>query len=269
MYSQQREWTRFHSFQRPEITFTTPGIQKQLEAVIPDKACGPDLVPARILKEAAAELAPVLTSLFQQSYDSGSIPSAWKAANISAIFKKGIRSDPTNYRPVSLTSIVCKVVEHVVCSHMSHHKTINSIIISHQHAFLRRLSCETQLVTVIHDWVNSLNSLRRPKATGCCERDILRLWSPVVSGVPQGTVLGPALFLLLINDLPDNISSNIKLFADDLLCLARWAATWQMSFAPKKCMKMTLTPKKSRSKTITGISLISFLKSYISRFPYV
>ena len=115
----------------PEIKFTVPGIQKQLEAIRPDKACGPDLVPARILKEAASELAPVFTNFFQQSYDSGEIPLAWKEANISAIFKKGIRSDPTNYRLVSLTSIVCKVMEHVVCSHMTSHLTSNSIISRH------------------------------------------------------------------------------------------------------------------------------------------
>ena len=60
----------------PEIKFTVPGIQKQLEAIRPDKACGPDLVPARILKEAASELAPVFTNFFQQSFDSGEIPSA-------------------------------------------------------------------------------------------------------------------------------------------------------------------------------------------------
>ena len=292
----------------PEIIFTVPGIEKLLMAVNPSKASGPDQIPARILRDAAAELAPAFTSLFQQSFNTGIIPSAWKDANVSAIYKKGLRSDPANYRPISLTSLTCKIMEHVVCCHMSRHLEANSIISPHQHGFLRRLSCETQLATVIHDWAKVLNIhsqvdvvfldfakafdsvpherlLRKAHHYGfrgklhawlrCFLTDrrqrvvingISSRWSPVKSGVPQGTVLGPTLFLLFINDMPDTISSNIKLFADDcviyrtissvsdhlemqrdLACLENWAATWQMSFAPKKCMSMSITLKKTPS----------------------
>ena len=88
-------------------------------------------------------------------------------------------------------------------------------------------------------------------------------WSPVLSGVPQGTVLGPILFLLFINDIPGVISSHIKLFADDcvlfrninsasdhqalqhdLIWLEKWANSWQMSFAPTKCMAMSITLRR-------------------------
>ena len=77
---------------------------------------------------------------------------------MSAIFKKGQHSDPANHKPVSLTSLASKVMEHVVCCHMSQHLAENSIINPHQHGFLRRLSCETQLVTVIHEWAKALNN---------------------------------------------------------------------------------------------------------------
>ena len=82
--------------------------------------------------------------------------------------------------------------------------------------------------------------------------------------MPQGTVLGPILFLKFINDLPTNITSSIKLFANDcvpyrpinsagdqfaLQCdldqLEKWASTWQMKFAPTKCFVMSVTLKNS------------------------
>lgn len=72
-----------------------------------------------ILRDVASELSVVLSSLFQQFYESGILPHAWKAANIYAIFKKGSKADPKNYRKVSLTSLTPKVVEHIVSCHIS------------------------------------------------------------------------------------------------------------------------------------------------------
>ena len=76
----------------PDITFYARGIQKQLESIRPGKACGPDQIPARVLKESVSELASILASLFQQAFANGTLPSAWKEANITAIFnlKRGI-----------------------------------------------------------------------------------------------------------------------------------------------------------------------------------
>ena len=79
-----------------DVTFCTRGIQKQLESIRPDKACGPDQIPACVLKESTFELAPIFASLFQQSVNDGNLPSAWKDANITAIFKKGHSADPKN-----------------------------------------------------------------------------------------------------------------------------------------------------------------------------
>ena len=106
---------------------------------------------------AAVELTPILTALFRQSYDSGLLPADWRKANVSAIYKKGPKSDPKNYRPVSLTAFTCKIMEHIVCGHLSRHLSVNSIITPLQHGFRRGLPCDTQLISVIPEWAKVLN----------------------------------------------------------------------------------------------------------------
>ena len=132
----------------PELFVSELGVMKLLWNIDSSKAAGPDLLPARILKEAAVELTPILTALFRQSYDSGLLPADWKKANVSAIYKKGPKSDPKNYRPVSLTTLTCKIMEHIVCSHLSRHLSANSIITPLQHGFWRGYSvdiCHSQM----------------------------------------------------------------------------------------------------------------------------
>ncbi|XP_072046463.1 uncharacterized protein [Amphiura filiformis] len=85
----------------PNIMFTTEGIEKLLRELNPAKASGPDLIPIRILKEAAQQIAPVLQVIFTQSYQTGNLPQDWLSANVVAIFKKGNRNVPANYRPVT------------------------------------------------------------------------------------------------------------------------------------------------------------------------
>ncbi|XP_072030539.1 uncharacterized protein [Amphiura filiformis] len=97
------------------------GVAKLLRNLKPHKASGPDGVPAKLLKEVAEEIAPAVTLLFQASLDQGTVPSTWKEAVIVPIFKKGDRSSAANYRPISLTNILCKLCEHIVnCAIMDH-----------------------------------------------------------------------------------------------------------------------------------------------------
>ncbi|XP_068723904.1 uncharacterized protein [Montipora capricornis] len=84
-----------------DIDISTYGVYKQLLQLNPRKACGPDEIPARVLKELAPSVASWLSFIFQQSYDTGAVPSDWTKALVTAIHKKDSKSNPANYRPVS------------------------------------------------------------------------------------------------------------------------------------------------------------------------
>ena len=113
-----------------KIHITTNGVRKLLEGIKTHKATGPDNISAHLLHILSRQLAPFLTRLFQFSLDSGTVPTYWKTANIIPIFKKGDRHKPSNYRPVSLTSICCKLLEHILYS-IKHHATSRKQQYSH------------------------------------------------------------------------------------------------------------------------------------------
>jgi hypothetical protein len=96
-----------------DIIIHERGILTLLKGLRPFKATGPDDIPAFILKQAAKTIALYFTRLFQLSLGCGKIPDEWRKANIVSIYKKGEKHQPANYRPVSLTSIACKLLEHV------------------------------------------------------------------------------------------------------------------------------------------------------------
>ena len=98
-----------------------------------------------------AELAPILQVIFQKSLDSGKLPHIWKEANVSPIFKKGDKSYPANYRPISLTYVLCKVLKHIVASNLTKHLANSNILFELQHGFNEKRSCETQLVILVDE----------------------------------------------------------------------------------------------------------------------
>ena len=226
--------------------------------------------------------------------------------NISTVFKKGDRHLAENYRPVSLTSVLSKVLEHIVYRHILEHFEKHNILTSLNHGFRSGYSCETQLAVTIDDLTrNSDRNLQTDvvildfskafdtvphdrllhKLENYGIRGNLLKWSksflcdrhmrvvvegetsreePVLSGVPQGTVLGPLFFLCHINDLPDCVSSQVRLFADDCLLyrpitsradhlklqedlkhLEQWATKWGMRFNAKKCYLLSIKSTSS------------------------
>ena len=287
------------------LSITTNGVAKQLSLLKTNKASGPDAIPPWFLKEYAAEIAPILTNIFQDSIESGTVPSRWKSANVCGVFKKGKKSDPSNYRPISLTCIASKILEHIVHSHVMKHFEHYNILTDCQHGFRSKRSTELQLILTIHDIASSLQQNKSIHAAVLDfskafdkvphQRLLMKLerygihgnllsWmesfltkrvqtvickgatspsSPVTSGVPQGSVLGPLLFLTYINDLPNGLTSTVKLFADDTLLygvvvddsdcdnlqddlnkLEIWQHEWQMQFNPSKCNIICISNKQ-------------------------
>ena len=130
----------------PDITICPEGVEKLLKNLDPNKATGPDNIGPRILQIAAEELAPALSLIFQRSLDTGDLPESWLRANISPIYKKGDRTLAENYRPVSLTSVCCKVLEHIIHSNIMHHFDTHSIFTDKQHGFRSKYSTESKLI---------------------------------------------------------------------------------------------------------------------------
>ena len=139
-----------------DIHITEPGVHNILSQLDPHKAGGPDGIPARVLKELASDLTPILTHLYQQLLNTGALAEEWKSAFITPVFKKGKRSDPLNYRPISLTSIVCKIFDHIVASQITNHLETNNILCSNQFGFRTGHSCESQLLLTIDDFARVL-----------------------------------------------------------------------------------------------------------------
>ena len=92
-----------------------------------------------------------LRTLFQSSLDSQVIPDDWRSANITPLFKQGDKQQPSNCRPISLTSIVSKLLEQIINSNIMQHLEINNILSDHQYGFRHSRSCETLLIALLHD----------------------------------------------------------------------------------------------------------------------
>ena len=139
------------------ISITEQGVLKLLQGMNVNKASGPDNIPNKILKTCAVEIAPFLTHIFQLSLTSGILPSDWKIANVTPIYNKGDKYTASNYRPVSLTSVCCKLLEHIVCRHILQHLEKYKILSDLQHGFRSGHSCESQLIITMSDIFEAFN----------------------------------------------------------------------------------------------------------------
>ena len=139
------------------IEIAVNGVAALLRNLDVKKASGADNIPAIVLQHCAIEIAPMLTTIIQKSLDTHDVPTDWKQATVSPVFKKGDRSKPENYRPISLTSICCKVSEHIIVSEVMKHLDEQKILADCQHGFRKKRSTETQLIITTHDLAAILN----------------------------------------------------------------------------------------------------------------
>ena len=144
-----------------EIEISEQGVTTLLQNLNPHKACGPDGIRPHVPKEIAREIAPALTALFKSSLSSGSVPADWRDVHITPVYKKGEQYNPANYRPVSLTSVVCTLLEHIIVSAVMRHSEENSILTDNQHGFRRGRSCETQLLELVEALTMNLESSKQ------------------------------------------------------------------------------------------------------------
>ena len=270
----------------------------------PSKAHGPDGFPSRILKECALQLAPSLHYLFSKSLRLSQVPTEWKLANIIPLLKKGNKDHVENYRPISLLCIISKTLERCVLNHLSHRLQSNNHsygfvngrsstaqLLSILNTIGKNLDQGLQTDVVFMDICKAFDSVDHSillqKLHDFGFSGSLLLWFqnylsgrfqrvtvhgatstslPITSGVPQGSLLGPFLFSVYINDLPNNISTStgVGLFADDtklyrcvqnpcdalvlqddiqgLLC---WSIENRLRFNQSKCKVLSINRKKS------------------------
>ena len=285
----------------PNLRINLDSVKETLQMLNVNKSMGPDGLHPMLLKELSECLAQPLTVLFNMTLDQGVLPDDWKLGNIFPIYKKGPKKIAENYRPISLTSVLCKMLEKLIRSHVMKHLVDNKLLSPRQYGFISGRSTTTQLLyfidkcinmisegnvvdTIYFDFAKAFDSvphkrlLHKLRSYGIggnvfnwikgflLERkqyvsveNVSSEMANVLSGVPQGTVLGPILFIIYINDLLDEINSEGVLFADDTKIfncilnkedahrlqsdidkLENWSRTWLMNFHPDKCHVLTL-----------------------------
>ncbi|PFX23172.1 putative RNA-directed DNA polymerase from transposon X-element [Stylophora pistillata] len=289
---------------KQKLRALSKNLKECLSGLDTSKACGPDGILARLLKECSEQIAPSLCMLFNFSLSRGKLPYEWETADITPLHKKYSKEPAENYRPISLLTITSKVLERCVSTRFYDHvKLINHL----QHGFMKNRLCVTQLLSVLHaigealdkniqldliyldfakafDSVDHLILLAKLKAYGVsgprfawftdylagrAQRVIVEgasKWAPVTSGVPQGSLLGPLLFTIFIDDLPDEVVGGVRaaLYADDTklyksvssICdcqslkttlgnLNNWSKRNRIKFNTSNCKSFTVTNKKS------------------------
>ena len=230
----------------------------KLSAMQPHKATGHDNIPSKFLRDAASAIAPCITHIVNLSIAQGVVPQDFKLAKVTALHKKGSKLDPGNYRPVSIISSISKVVERIVCEQIEKYLATKNLMYEYQSGFRTSHSTDTCLLylsdhikqevdagkycgMVMLDLQKASNSilLNKLKAIGFDNTSVSWMQSylegreqmvevngtlspplPVSCGVPQGSILGPLLFLIYVNDMSSACDCNLFLFADDSALLA-------------------------------------------------
>ena len=306
----------------PDIEITAEQICTIIKCLKKDSAGGPDGINPQVLIETAEEICVPLKFIFQKSLDTGMVPHDWRTANITPVFKKGSKSEPGNYRPISLTSSICKVMERVLKGGIINHLDKNNLIRPSQHGFMHQKSCTTNLIEFFEKVTKSIDEshaidilyfdfakafdkvphqrlLQKLKCLRLNENVVTWIanwlknrkqhvvingvessWQDVISSIIQGSVLGPCLFIIFIDDIDmcaKDVECIISKFADDTklgksICnnndakelqtvvdrLWDWSVKWGMEFNVKKCKVMHLGKNNpGTSYFMNGIEIVS------------
>ena len=299
-------------------------VLKKLRELNPSKSTGPDNLHPKLLKELATVITEPLVYIYRKSLELGELPTIWKKAIVVPIYKGGKREDPSNYRPISLTCITCKVLESLIADHTLEHLKREKILTEKQFGFLKERSAEIQLLCATDDWKKNIDKgfqidliyldlkkafdkvphkrlvkklrkyglsssgssfsllqwitdfLTGRKQVVCVEGCLSNAEEEVLSGVPQGSILGPLLFNLYINDLVEGIKSDILLYADDtklyrvisscedihhlqadLQRIDDWMKKWIMEINTQKSHILTLGPQNFSSSYFLGSAALT------------
>ena len=289
-----------------KVTINSKIIYNKLKDLNVTKSQGPDKIHPRVWYELREETSSLIADIFRKSLEDGKLPHDWKCSEVVPLFKKGSKFEVKNYRPVSLTCIICKVMESIIKDGLLVHFERNNLFSCRQYGFLKKRSTTLQLLKFMDEVTEGVDKgdefhviytdiekafdrvpheklLYKLDRYGV-ERRVIKWiegflmgrkfrvrvkesvseWYDVGSGVPQGSILGPLLFNIYINDMIETEQKgSILLFADDAKiykkitkvedceelqnCLNKvleWFEKWDMKINADKCGIM----KFNRSK---------------------
>ena len=301
-----------------EIHFTEEKVEKALALLKLQASPGPDAVSPVLLKNCRHTLSELLSRIMNNAMQNADLPASWKKAIVIPIYKKGNKCLASNYRPISLTSIPCKVMEKIIAWELTDFLMANhQNFLENQHGFLPGRSVSSNLISnlevwtraqdagcpvdiiyldfekafdtvpfarLIHklqhygvrgkllDWIREYLTGRtfQVRVNGCLSPDY-----EVLSGVPQGSVLGPLLFLVYVSDLAENMRCRVSMFADDtkIFCdptiehgglvedlaeLESWTNHWMLRLNTDKCTILYIGYNNPRLEySINGTTLTS------------
>lgn len=291
----------------PPLNFTYDGVLDQILKMNVKKGGGSDNITPAMLRLTAPISAHYLQYIFQKSLENSIVPADWRSAIIKPIPKGGSRFKPENYRPISLTSVVSKLFEHIIISHMLKHLNKLDLLSRNQFGFRKGSSTELLLIKLTNyiskhiqsgglidlialDFSKAFDKVTHLLLCHKLERygfsmDIVRWFKAfltgrtqrveidgvlsdeinVTSGVPQGSVCGPVLFIIYLNDIADNLESENVSFADDgtiyraisniedqkilqedLTKIQQWCQIWMMELNAQKTVYCQMSRSKNK-----------------------